>query len=157
MACIRFMKPVHLIPLLAVLALAVEPAAAQDDKKASPSPGEISAAAPAADWIDIPADDLLVMTLAPDIKGKPRTVLIQLMPRPFSQGWVSNIRILAKAHYWDDLAIYRVQDNYVTQWGDPADDEKTARKVPDGLKAWRRATIQLSSQTCRSHLSSHPS
>lgn len=100
-----------------------------------PSPGEIVAAAPAGDWIDIAPDDLLMMTLAPDARGKPRTVLIQLMPPPFSTGWLSNIRALAKAHYWDGLAIYRVQDNYVAQWGDPAEDEKAARKLPDGLKA----------------------
>ncbi|HEY1124655.1 MAG TPA: peptidylprolyl isomerase [Sphingobium sp.] len=132
------MKQAHLIPLLAALTLAAGPIAAQDDKKPAPppapSPGEIAAAAPASDWKDIAADDLLVMTLAPDAKGKPRTVLIQLLPAPFSQGWVSNIRAFAKAHYWDGLAIYRVQDNYVTQWGDPEDDEKKARKKPDGLR-----------------------
>lgn len=99
-----------------------------------PSPGEIAGAAPATDWKDIAVNDLLVMTLAPDSAGKPRKVLIQLLPAPFSQGWVSNIRALAKDHYWDGLAIYRVQDNYVTQWGDPEDDDKKARKKPDGLK-----------------------
>jgi len=99
------------------------------------SPAEIVAAAPAGDWTDISPDDLLVMTLAPDASGKPRTVLIQLMPPPFSQGWVSNIRALAKAHWWDGLSVYRVQDNYVTQWGDAeGDDAKKAKALPAGLK-----------------------
>ncbi|MBO9581745.1 MAG: peptidylprolyl isomerase [Sphingobium sp.] len=132
------MKPRHLIPLIALVSLSAGPIAAQDGKTQapppSPSPGEIAAAAPATDWKDIAADDLLVMTLAPDAAGKLRKVLIQLLPAPFSQGWVGNIRTLARAHYWDGLAIYRVQDNYVTQWGDPEDDEKTARKKPDGLR-----------------------
>jgi len=134
MACLRIMKPARLIPLLALLATLPGPTVAQADKTPAPSPGEIAAAAPATDWIDIAAQDLLVMTLAPDARGKPRMVLIQLLPAPFSQGWVSNIRAFAKSHYWDGLAIYRVQDNYVTQWGDPEDDDKKARKKPDGLK-----------------------
>ena len=57
--------------------------------KASPSPlapSEIVAAAPKADWTAIPARDLLVMDLAPDAKGRPRRVVIQLMPPPFSAG-----------------------------------------------------------------------
>jgi cyclophilin family peptidyl-prolyl cis-trans isomerase len=74
------------------------------------------------------------MDLAPDAKGKPRRVVIQLMPAPFSQGWVGNIRKLATAKFWDGTAIVRVQDNYVTQWGDPdGEDLAKAKKLPDGL------------------------
>ncbi len=94
-----------------------------------PSPGEIVAAAPASDWTAIAASDLLVMDLAADAKGKPRRVVIQLMPAPFSQGWVGNIRKLAAAKFWDGTSINRVQDNYVTQWGDAT--EKKA--LPEGL------------------------
>ena len=35
------------------------------------------------------------MTLSPDRDGTPRQAIIQLMPPPFSQGWVGNIRKLA--------------------------------------------------------------
>jgi cyclophilin family peptidyl-prolyl cis-trans isomerase len=94
-----------------------------------PSPGEIVAAAPTSDWTAIAASDLLVMDLAADAKGKPRRVVIQLMPAPFSQGWVGNIRKLAAAKFWDGTSINRVQDNYVTQWGDAT--EKKA--LPEGL------------------------
>jgi cyclophilin family peptidyl-prolyl cis-trans isomerase len=94
-----------------------------------PSPGEIVAAAPARDWSAIAPSDLLVMDLAPDMKGKPRRVVIQLMPPPFSQGWIGNIRKLAAAHWWDGTSVNRVQDNYVVQWGDV-----TEKKVlPVGL------------------------
>jgi peptidylprolyl isomerase len=92
------------------------------------------AAAPASDWVAIAPSDLLVMDLAADAKGKARRVVIQLMPAPFSQGWVGNIRKLAAAHWWDGTAIVRVQDNYVTQWGDPdGEDLAKAKKLPDGL------------------------
>ncbi len=102
--------------------------------KVYPTPTEIVAAAPAADWADISVDDLLVMDLAADAKGHPRRVIIQLMPAPFSQGWVGNIRTLAAAHWWDGTSINRAQDNYVVQWGDPnSDDPKLAKKLPGGL------------------------
>ena len=98
------------------------------------APSEIVAAAPAADWTAIAPADLLVMDLAPGTNGKPRRVVIQLMPPPFSQGWLGNIRTLAKAHWWDGLSINRVQDNYVVQWGDAeGEDAAKARKLPAGL------------------------
>jgi cyclophilin family peptidyl-prolyl cis-trans isomerase len=121
--------------LAASLALA-PPAAAQEAPKGAPSPNEIVAAAPAKDWVAIAPSDLLVMTLAPDRSGNKRQVVIQLMPPPFSQGWIGNIRKLAAAHWWDGLAITRVQDNYVVQWGDPdAEDKAKAKALPPGLEA----------------------
>ncbi|HEX2812347.1 MAG TPA: peptidylprolyl isomerase [Sphingopyxis sp.] len=94
-----------------------------------PSPGEIAAAAPASDWIAIAPSDMLVMDLAPDAKGKPRRVVIQLMPPPFSQGWIGNIRKLAAAHWWDGTAVTRVQDNYVAQWGDPTEKKPLPERL----------------------------
>jgi cyclophilin family peptidyl-prolyl cis-trans isomerase len=95
-----------------------------------PTPGDIVAQAGPQEWIAIAPSDLLVMDLMADAKEKPRRVVIQLMPAPFSQGWVGNIRKLAAAHWWDGTAVVRVQDNYVTQWGDPT--EKKA--LPEGLR-----------------------
>lgn len=93
-----------------------------------PAPSEIVAAAKAEEWVAIAPSDLLVMDLAP-LNNKPRRVVIQLMPAPFSQGWVGNIRKLAGAKWWDGTSINRVQDNYVVQWGDAT--EKKAS--PEGL------------------------
>jgi cyclophilin family peptidyl-prolyl cis-trans isomerase len=127
----------HLVKRLALLPLLIALAAAADAPKANPhpAPSEIVATAPAGDWVAISADDLLVMDLAPDAKGKQRRVVIQLMPPPFSQGWVGNIRTLAKAHWWDGLSINRVQDNYVAQWGDAdGEDANKAKPLPAGLK-----------------------
>jgi len=130
----------HLLPLAALLA--ATPALPQASAniaagRAQPSPlapAEIVNAAPKADWAAIAASDLLVMDLAPDAKGKPRRVVIQLMPAPFSQGWVGNIRKLAAAKFWDGTSINRVQDNYVVQWGDAnAEDKTKAKSLPGDL------------------------
>ena len=104
--------------MLAAAAVATPPV------KPALAPSEIVAAAPKGDWVAIAPADLLVMDLA---NGK--RVVIQLMPPPFSQGWVGNIRKLAAAHWWDGTSINRVQDNYVVQWGDAT--EKKA--LPSGL------------------------
>ncbi len=110
-----------------------------------PAPSEIVAAAPASDWVAIEPADLLVMTLAPDARAPStgsgeRRVVIQLMPAPFSQGWVGNIRTLAAAHWWDGLSINRVQDNYVVQWGDAdGEDAAKARALPEGLTTMTEA------------------
>ena len=126
-----------LISLAALLALAA-PALAQDEEEAALSPGEIVAQAPAAEWIGIAPENLLVMTLAPAADGSERKVVIQLMPAPFSQGWVENIRTLARAQWYDGITVNRVQDNYVVQWGDPNYDnpeaEGVAKPLPDGLR-----------------------
>lgn len=122
----------------AALALTFPLAAEEAAKPAHPAPSEIVAAAPAAHWTAIPAEDLLVMILAPDAEGKSRTVVIQLMPAPFSQGWVHNIRLFARAKWYDGISVNRVQDNYVTQWGDPNYDNPeatgTPKPLPEGLK-----------------------
>jgi cyclophilin family peptidyl-prolyl cis-trans isomerase len=117
------------LPLFASAAICAALPVSAQDAKTYPAPSEIVAAAKADDWVAIAPSDVLVMDLTPDSKGKPRRVIIQLMPAPFSQGWVSNIRKLAAAHWWDGTSINRVQDNYVVQWGDAT--EKKA--LPDGL------------------------
>ena len=117
----------HLLLAAAAASLAL-PVTAQEPAPI-PSPGEIAAAAPDSAWIAIAPSDLLVMDLAPDAKGKARRVVIQLMPAPFSQGWIGNIRKLAAAHWWDGTSVNRVQDNYVVQWGDAT--EKKA--LPEDL------------------------
>ena len=126
-----------LISLAAMLALAV-PAAAQEEPEGAPSPNEIVGQAEPEEWIAIAPEDLLVMTLAPDAQGNPREVVIQLMPTPFSQGWVENIRTLARAGWYDDITVNRVQDNYVVQWGDINYDnpeaEGEAKRLPEGLR-----------------------
>jgi peptidylprolyl isomerase len=75
------------------------------------TPNDIVARAPASAWKTIPADDLLVMDLASG--GR---IVIQLAPA-FAPVHVANIRALARGNYWDGATVYRLQDNYVAQWG----------------------------------------
>lgn len=111
------MRPLLFIPLLALTA------AAPPEKPKTPT--EIIAEAPASAWRTIPADDLLVMQL--ENGGR---VVIQLAPA-FAPVHVANIRALARANYWQGAAIYRVQDNYVVQWG----NNETDKPLPQGVVA----------------------
>lgn len=127
------------IASLAALAITA-PLAAQDTEKPEyPSPNAIVEQASPEEWVAIAPSDLLVMDLAPDAEGNARRVIIQLMPEPFSQGWIRNIRKLAEAHWWDGTSINRVQDNYVVQWGDagydnPESGETEQKALPEGLE-----------------------
>ncbi|GGD68394.1 peptidylprolyl isomerase [Croceicoccus mobilis] len=123
---------------IAALALAPAPLAlAQEESEFPPTSAAIVKAAPDSAWQEIPAEDLLVMTLAPDSSGNPRRVVIQLIDAPISEKWVANIRTMARAHWWDGLSIYRSVDNWVVQWGDGEEDEgdrtRPARPLPDGI------------------------
>jgi peptidylprolyl isomerase len=120
-------------PALASLALATAAPALPVVAQVA-SPPEIVAAAPAGEWVAIAPADLLVMDLARDAQGHARRVVIQLLPAPYSQGWIGNIRKLAAAHWWDGTSVNRAQDNYVVQWGDPDGDNKAkAKPLPQGL------------------------
>jgi peptidylprolyl isomerase len=79
--------------------------------KKLPTPNDIVAGSPAGAWRTIPADDLMVIDLA-----NGGQVVIQLAPA-FAPVHVANIKALARSNYWSGASIYRVQDNYVAQWG----------------------------------------
>src|SRR4051812_23566370 len=102
------MRSLFVIPLLALIA------AAPSKPK---TPTDIVAAAPEKAWQTIPADELMVM----DLKNGGR-VLIQLAPT-FAPVHVANLQALARAHWWNKATIYRVQDNYVVQWGKNESDD----------------------------------
>lgn len=135
-----------LLPL-AAFALTL-PALAQESEAPPPSPSDVVNAAPQEAWTVIAAEDLLVMTLAPDANGTEREVIIQLMPDPFSQGWVANIRTLARAQWYDGTSVNRVQDNYVVQWGDPNYDNPEsggkAKPLPDNLQVMQESDYAAS-------------
>ncbi len=102
---------------LAALTLLATAAAAQPgrwtpraDPKA-PEPSEVIANAPASAWRPISPENLLVMELAEG--GR---VVIELAPA-FAPLHVANMRRYARAGWWSEATIYRVQDNYVAQWG----------------------------------------
>ncbi|HMA51303.1 MAG TPA: peptidylprolyl isomerase [Magnetospirillaceae bacterium] len=85
------------------------------------TPAEILKDSPATDWRPLDPDNTLVM----DVGG--HQVILELAPR-FAPKHVANIRTLAHEGYYDNLAVVRVQDNFVTQWGDPNEDDATKKK-----------------------------
>ena len=89
------------------------------------TPTDVVNAAPASAWKTIPADDLLVMDLANG--GR---IVIQLAPA-FAPVHVANIKALAHGSYWDGATVYRVQDNYVAQWG----QNESEKPWPAGVTA----------------------
>lgn len=91
---------------------------------------EVMAAAGPEEWRPLDPENTLYLELA---NGR---VVIELAPA-FAPLHAANVRALAREKYYDGLAILRVQDNYVVQWGDPEEENPAkARKI---LKA--RATL----------------
>jgi len=77
----------------------------------APEPSEVVSASNAADWRAVDPDNLLVIDLAEG--GR---VVVELAP-DFAPVHVANVRAFARGGWWNDATIYRVQDNYVAQWG----------------------------------------
>lgn len=74
-------------------------------------PADVIARSTAADWRPIDPENLLVMDLADG--GR---VIIELAPA-FAPVHVANVRAFARGGWWNAATVYRVQDNYVAQWG----------------------------------------
>ena len=74
-------------------------------------PSQVVAESTAEDWRPIDPENLLVMDLADG--GR---VIIELAPA-FAPIHVDNVRRFARGGWWDNATVYRVQDNYVAQWG----------------------------------------
>lgn len=111
--------------LILPLAFAAQ-AAAQTAPAARPkTPNDVIAAAPSSAWRDVDPRDLLLIDLAQG--GR---VVIQLAPA-FAPQHVGNIRALAHGGWWNGSAVYRVQDNYVVQWG----NNESEKPYPPGVVA----------------------
>lgn len=129
--------------LTALAALALLAACAQDAAQEQPEPSSRytfwrpapveGAAEPAAaianstaaDWRAIDDENLLVMELEDGSR-----VVIELAPA-FAPVHVANVRALARGGWWNDATIYRLQDNYVAQWG----NNEAEVQMPAGIVA----------------------
>ncbi len=84
---------------------------------------DVLAAAMAEDWRPLDPENTLYLELA---GGR---VVIELAPL-FAPRHIANVKALARERYYDGLAVIRVQDNYVVQWGDPeGENPQKARKI----------------------------
>jgi cyclophilin family peptidyl-prolyl cis-trans isomerase len=116
----------HHRPLTAVVAACLLSLCAVDGAQAQkPAKGktmtEVLAASKPSDWRSLDPDNTMYLDFS---AGR---VVIELAPR-YAPQHVANIKTLLRQHYFDGLAILRVHDNYVVQWGDPDAGEKDKAK-----------------------------
>ncbi|HEY5101337.1 MAG TPA: peptidylprolyl isomerase [Steroidobacteraceae bacterium] len=112
----------------ASLILGTAHAAASDALQIKPSSmSDVIAASKASDWRPLDPPNTLYVELA---SGR---VVIELAPA-FAPQHVANIKALVHEHYFDGLAIYRAQDNYVVEWGD-AERTRPVRNAQKTLAA----------------------
>jgi peptidylprolyl isomerase len=113
-------------------ALAIGPG----DREKPPTTTQVLESAQASDWRRPDPENTLYLELA---TGR---VIIELAPR-FAPQHVANIKALTREKFFDGLPIARVQDNFVTQWGDVDKTrpiEAATRKLPDETAiAWNKA------------------
>ncbi len=112
--------------LLLVLA---SPAVAAEPPRTMP---QVLEASMPSDWRPLDPENTVYLDLA---AGR---VVIELSPA-FAPNHVANVKALAREGFFDGLTINRVQDNYVTQWGDPDSDDRDgdsskARAVKTGKR-----------------------
>jgi peptidylprolyl isomerase len=83
---------------------------------------ELLDASQPSDWRTLDPANTLYLELA---TGR---VIIELAPA-FAPQHIANIRTLAHEGYWNGLSINRSQDNFVVQWGDPAEEDKDRKAL----------------------------
>ena len=107
-----------------LLILLTDPAISVEPPKAkAPTMASVLAESKRGDWRSLDPENTLYIEFA---SGR---VVIELAP-VFAPRHVANVKALAREHYYDGLAIVRVQDNYVVQWADPnAEKPELARKI----------------------------
>jgi len=113
------------LPLLLVVRVAAEEEA---EPTAPPTMGSVLEASQPSDWMPLDQANTLYMLLP---GGR---VVIRLAPE-FAPKHVANIKMLVEEGYFDGLVIVRSQENYVVQWGDPAEEDADQRPIGKGKRA----------------------
>lgn len=116
--------------LCGVAALLVLPARtiAEEAPATPPTMPEVLANSQPSDWRRLDPAETLVL----DLPGG--RVIMALAPE-FAPEHVANIKALVAERFYDDLVVVRSQDNYVVQWGDPAEDPEDRRPVKKARKS----------------------
>lgn len=112
---------------LGVWALAACASAPSAPASSRATTAELLSASAADEWRRLDLDNTLVMDLG---GGKEVVIELAASMAPLA---AANIKTLARGRYFDGLSINRVQDNFVSQWGDPEDGEK-ARPMDGAAK-----------------------
>ena len=112
--------------------LAADAFAADGGLRKPPTMADVIKASKPSDWHALDPANTLYLDL------KSGRVVIELAPA-FAPNHVANIKALVKEDYFDGLAILRVQDNYVVQWGDPYADARSGEaNQPRPVKTAKR-------------------
>lgn len=106
------------------VALSWSSAWAQEAEVPPPPPPPVQTAAPAAEWRDVPAENLLVIDTT---KGR---ILVELMPE-VAPLHVERMRLLARNGFFDGLTWHRVIDGFMAQTGDPLGTGEGQSAYPD--------------------------
>lgn len=112
-----------LLSLLALLAAPQVAPAPTTTPPAKPTAAQLAAAAPADAWGGIDPADLLLIEFADGNRA------VVWLAADFAPVHVANIRTIARSGWWRDASVYRVQDNYVTQWGDASEKKPPAAGI----------------------------
>lgn len=118
----RHLFPCITLSLAAVLLFPAPPSIADDELTTA----DVMAGLERADWRQPEPSNLMVMSLP---TGQ---VVLEVAPG-VAPKTVANIRKLVSEKYFDGLAVIRSHDNYVVQWGDPAEELDQVR--PQGSAA----------------------
>lgn len=109
--------------LILLAGLAAGCASAPSAELPQPTPhrsmSQVLAEAPDSDWVLADPADLVFMELDSG------TVVFHLA-EAFAPAHAANIRTLVSEGYFDGLEVIRVQENYVVQWGDGAEEGSAA-------------------------------
>lgn len=116
------MNPRACAPLVLSLGVLLNGTSAQAAQPPRTSQTDIIKQSAPGDWRRLDPENTMVM----EINGQ--QVILELAPR-FAPQHVANIRTLTREGYYTGSAVVRVQDNYVSQWADPADAENEKDKV----------------------------
>jgi peptidylprolyl isomerase len=93
----------------------------------TPVTADVMAALVETDWRQPDPANVLYMEL-------PQGMIVMELAPDFAPKNIVNIKKLVAEKYFDGLAIIRSQDNYVVQWGDPAEDDD-ARSIGSAATA----------------------
>ena len=100
---------------------------AQAEEPTPPTMGQVLEQASAEDWAQFDSDHLYYMELE---TGR---VIIATSP-DYAPIHAENLSKLAQEKFYDGLNIYRVQENYVVQWGD-IDETRETKQGKRGIPA----------------------
>lgn len=103
-------------------ACAQHPPAPATDAPKPPTSAEVLERSQPSDWRALDPENTLYLELA---SGR---VVLELAPG-FAPNHAASIKALVRQGYFDGLSIIRSHDNYVVQWGDPAEEPAKQRSL----------------------------